>query len=110
MDVFYDTPCISGRHLSIQSRSLDNTGCDWNRLLVGQVGNRTQTVQICFSDIAIDKSHNSESQDSSYVRLKQAYLEAKNALLTNDVDLKRAKVLMIDEQGKVIRLNLFREH
>lgn len=110
MDVFYDTPCILARFLSIQSSSFNNTDCYWNGLLVSKVGNRTQTVQICFSDIAIDKSNDPERQDSSYVRLRQAYLEARKALLTNDVDLKRAKVLMIDEQGKVIRLNVFIEH
>lgn len=44
------------------------------------------------------------------VKLRAAYIEARQQLELTEIELNRAKIVMIDENGKMIRLPLLTEH
>ncbi|EEY37294.1 hypothetical protein FXE51_07230 [Vibrio mimicus] len=48
--------------------------------------------------------------DEAATKLREAYVNARQQLELTEIELNRAKIVMIDENGKMIRLPLLTEH
>lgn len=48
--------------------------------------------------------------DSKQVRLQDAYLKARRQQESLEVELNRARIIMLDADGKIVRLPLLSEH
>lgn len=48
--------------------------------------------------------------DAAAIKLREAYVVAREQLELTEIELNRAKIIMIDENGKIIRLPLLTEH
>lgn len=67
-------------------------------------------MPLSFSDIVIPKPLASHHESKAHQQLRQAYLHEREQLLACEIELNRSKVIVIDEQGRVIRLSLMLEH
>ncbi|WP_072670701.1 MULTISPECIES: hypothetical protein [Vibrio] len=65
---------------------------------------------LSFSDIVIPKQSASHHESKAHQQLRQAYLHEREQLLACEIELNRSKVIVIDEQGRIIRLSLMLEH
>lgn len=67
-------------------------------------------MPLSFSDLVISKPPALQNESKAHQQLRQAYLHEREQLLACEIELNRSKVIVIDEQGRVIRLSLMLEH
>ena len=48
--------------------------------------------------------------DAVAIKLREAYIKERQQLELTEIELNRARIIMIDENGKMIRLPLLTEH
>ncbi len=48
--------------------------------------------------------------DGVAIKLREAYIKERQQLELTEIELNRARIIMIDENGKMIRLPLLTEH
>ncbi|EGQ9501368.1 hypothetical protein NMS18_001266 [Vibrio cholerae] len=48
--------------------------------------------------------------DAAAIKLREAYIKERQQLELTEIELNRARIIMIDENGKMIRLPLLTEH
>ncbi|WP_188006308.1 hypothetical protein [Vibrio cholerae] len=48
--------------------------------------------------------------DAVAIKLREAYIKERQQLELTEIELNRARIIMIDENGKMIRLLLLTEH
>ncbi|EPU1004615.1 hypothetical protein ACVUMT_000729 [Vibrio cholerae] len=48
--------------------------------------------------------------DAVAIKLREAYIKERQQLELTEIELNRARIIMIDENGKLIRLPLLTEH
>ncbi|EGR3864277.1 TPA: hypothetical protein ACN3X5_000156 [Vibrio cholerae] len=48
--------------------------------------------------------------DAVVIKLREAYIKERQQLELTEIELNRARIIMIDENGKMIRLPLLTEH
>ncbi|BCK15823.1 hypothetical protein ACPF3V_002836 [Vibrio cholerae] len=48
--------------------------------------------------------------DAVAIKLREAYIKERQQLELTEIELNRARIVMIDENGKMIRLPLLTEH
>ncbi|WPC75627.1 hypothetical protein [Vibrio porteresiae] len=65
------------------------------------------------SDIVVTKQDNQEpeqQQDSNTTKLGCAYVIERERLELTEIELNRSKIVMVDGNGRIIKLNLNLEH
>ncbi|PAR34618.1 hypothetical protein [Vibrio metoecus] len=62
------------------------------------------------SDILVPQPPVQTEPDATAVKLREAYVQERHELELTEIELNRAKIVMIDEDGKLVRLPLLTEH
>ncbi|GHY76741.1 hypothetical protein VCSRO120_1402 [Vibrio cholerae] len=62
------------------------------------------------SEILVPQPPVQTEPDATAVKLREAYVQERQQLELTEIELNHARIIMIDENGKMIRLPLLTEH
>ncbi|CAM3117895.1 hypothetical protein VIOR103205_13845 [Vibrio ordalii] len=62
------------------------------------------------SEIVIPNTKDVPAKQHHNVKLREAYISEREQLEMTELELSRAKIMMIDSNGKLIRISLLLEH
>ncbi|CAM3539675.1 hypothetical protein [Vibrio cholerae] len=62
------------------------------------------------SEILVPTPPQQTELDAVAIKLREAYIKERKQLELTEIELNRARIIMIDENGKMIRLPLLTEH
>ncbi|ELJ8792090.1 hypothetical protein ABC295_000222 [Vibrio cholerae] len=62
------------------------------------------------SEILVPTPQLQTELDAVAIKLREAYIKERQQLELTEIELNRARIIMIDENGKMIRLPLLTEH
>jgi hypothetical protein len=62
------------------------------------------------SEIVVPKTKDAPVERHHSVKLREAYINEREKLEMTEFELNRAKIVMIDSNGKIIRISLLLEH
>ncbi|HBC3847892.1 TPA: hypothetical protein KD862_001771 [Vibrio cholerae] len=62
------------------------------------------------SEILVPQPPVQTELDAVAIKLREAYIKERQQLELTEIELNRARIIMIDENGKMIRLPLLTEH
>jgi len=62
------------------------------------------------SEIVVSKLDATPVEEPHNVKIRQAYLRERQVLETVEMELNRSKIVIVDENGKILKLALIQEH